>query len=180
MMNKNILFLLFFISITTSCIGGRNSSIKARHSFKSDREVIFVNADSMVYFIKPILMKSEKKNSLMIDYTYLFSKKSPNNPVKISFTIYSKTRYDSLEAIKLVYNNNQSIEIKEINMMFQEKKGSDKYLIRYNFWVDKKRMEEVSKSSSLELILNNNEGFKASDKKWKRLAEVLNQSLQNM
>ncbi len=173
--------LLFVVSVLlfVSCVGGGKSTIKSRHSMKSRREVLFVNVDSMVYFINPIKLKSESSAYLNIDYTYLFSKKSPENSVKVSFTLTSKHQYETLTSLKILYTNGV-FETKTLTMMFQEMKDKNKFLIRYHFWIDKRKLQEICKSNSMVIKINDKEEFIARQKKWNSQAATIAQSLQNL
>jgi hypothetical protein len=146
---------------------------------RGQREVLFVNGDSMVYFINPIQLKSSKGSYLQVDYTYLFSKKSPENPVKVSFTLTSKTQYELLNVLTVV-SENGNYETKSLNMMFQEMKAKDKFLIRYNFWIEKNKLQEICKSKSIIFKLNDKEEFIAGRKKWASQSSTIAQSLQNL
>ena len=73
-----------------------------------------------------------------------------------------------------------NFETKTLNMMFQEMKVKDKFLIRYNFWIEKSKLQEICNSKSLIFKLNNKEEFVAKSKKWASQSGTIAQSLKNL
>lgn len=177
-MNK-LIFIFSVVLACIACISKPKSSFSKHKSTPSSREVIYVNADTTVYFIDPIKLESKQKNSLAVDYTYLYSKKSPNNQVKVCFTINSKAVYEKVSSISVKYD--QGIyESQNLELMFQEMKKKEKFVFRYNFFVDKEKMIQISKSKSLSFVINNKEEFYPNTKTWASQSTTLNYSLQNL
>lgn len=178
-MMKKSLLILSVLFLFVACVSKPKSSFSKHNSTPSPREVIYVNADTTVYFIDPIKLESKEKNSIAVDYTYLFSKKSPNNQVKVCFTINSKVVYEKVNSISIKYDQG-TYESQKLELMFQEMKKKDKFVFRYNFFVDKEKMIQISKSKTLSFIINNKEEFYSNTKTWSSQSTTINYSLQNL
>ncbi|MEL6194316.1 MAG: hypothetical protein AAFR66_19805 [Bacteroidota bacterium] len=139
-------------------------------------ETFFVEEGITQYFIKPLMLKGEKKSTLYVDFTFRDQEVS-NDSATVNFSIEDENTLKKIESLTLI-TSDQTVSVSDISFLLTKDRGGS-FESRYSSRIP---LEEVKKLFEKEewkaTVLNEGSTMRfSSSGKAERSIEKLNERI---